>query len=291
MAQKINRANWRKEGKCVECGSPRPSVAGWSSPYCAPCRERGVERKRKARAEKKAAHRCYHCNGQMPREWKKAKCQRCLTRAFARREALRAERTAAGLCTDCGKPAAAPGRRLCAKHAEVGRKAASALHERRMAAGKCRDCGSAEPRPGKRSCAECAADNRRYEILTKRDRVAAGLCARCGKCPNEDGTRNCRPCRAAANGKRAELRSLVLDHYGGKCACCGESEWAFLHIDHINDDGAEHRRRDSTAAAIYNWLRKNDFPPGFQVLCANCNLAKYHYGVCPHQRKRDAAAG
>ena len=34
-------------------------------------------------------------------------------------------------------------------------------------------------------------------------------------------------------------RLRALEHYGGpKCACCGEIEFSFLSLDHI-DDGAE----------------------------------------------------
>ena len=40
--------------------------------------------------------------------------------------------------------------------------------------------------------------------------------------------------------KRPFLRR-VLDHYGRACSCCGETEPAFLTIDHVNNDGAEHR--------------------------------------------------
>ena len=31
------------------------------------------------------------------------------------------------------------------------------------------------------------------------------------------------------------------------------------------------------------WLKRNDYPPGFQVLCHNCNWAKHALGRCPHQ--------
>jgi len=38
---------------------------------------------------------------------------------------------------------------------------------------------------------------------------------------------------------------------------------------------------------MYKWLVANDFPPGFQVLCANCNMAKDRPGGCPHTWKED----
>jgi hypothetical protein len=34
---------------------------------------------------------------------------------------------------------------------------------------------------------------------------------------------------------------------------------------------------------FYSWLRRNNYPEGYQVLCFNCNIAKGLYGVCPHQ--------
>ena len=84
------------------------------------------------------------------------------------------------------------------------------------------------------------------------------------------------------------LRLEVLRAYGGKvpvCKCCGESEIKFLAIDHIDGSGASHRR-ELGSQNICRWLKKNNFPSGFQVLCHNCNLAKGFYGVCPHQEKK-----
>jgi|TARA_R100001530_G_scaffold21901_2_gene18007 hypothetical protein len=83
--------------------------------------------------------------------------------------------------------------------------------------------------------------------------------------------------------KRKRIRLEVLQYYAGiypRCACCGESHYEFLGIDHINNDGAKHRKE--IGATIYGWLKKNNFPEGFQVLCHNCNLAKGFYGRCPH---------
>lgn len=86
----------------------------------------------------------------------------------------------------------------------------------------------------------------------------------------------------------AELRETVFKAYGGyKCACCGETEPLFLTIDHVNNDGAEMRQNGTHSRGgtqFYQWLRKNNFPEGFQVLCMNCNLGKHRNGgVCPHK--------
>lgn len=86
---------------------------------------------------------------------------------------------------------------------------------------------------------------------------------------------------------QTRLRVDAIEHFGGKCACCGETEPDFLAIDHINNDGAEHRKEiGSDGRALYLWLRRNNYPEGFQVLCHNCNMAKGLYGICPHQERR-----
>jgi len=62
----------------------------------------------------------------------------------------------------------------------------------------------------------------------------------------------------------------------------------FLSIDHINNDGHKHRRENNirTGEQMYRWLAKNNFPPGFQVLCMNCQWGKRNNnGVCPHTDK------
>jgi hypothetical protein len=86
-----------------------------------------------------------------------------------------------------------------------------------------------------------------------------------------------------------KLRYETFEHYGGaKCACCGETTYEFLCIDHINGGGNAHRRTIVTAGKnIYLYLKRNNYPPGYQVLCYNCNNAKGFYGKCPHQGERE----
>lgn len=107
------------------------------------------------------------------------------------------------------------------------------------------------------------------------------------------------PCKPCYSLKRLERREYELKHstslrrttrlevlaaYGNKCSCCGESEPAFLSIDHINNDGASHRRQIKRAN-IYWWLKRNNFPKdNFELLCHNCNMAKGLYGKCPHKQ-------
>jgi hypothetical protein len=77
-------------------------------------------------------------------------------------------------------------------------------------------------------------------------------------------------------------RFRVIEAYGGVCKCCGEAEWKFLSLDHVNNDGAEHRKKIGQSQ-IYKWAEDNEYPKTLQLLCYNCNMAKGFYGKCPHE--------
>lgn len=81
------------------------------------------------------------------------------------------------------------------------------------------------------------------------------------------------------------LRREVIDFYGGRCACCDQTELNFLALDHRNNDGNVHRR--VVRGNMYQWAKKSNFPNILQVLCHNCNLAKTFYGICPHKINED----
>lgn len=77
-----------------------------------------------------------------------------------------------------------------------------------------------------------------------------------------------------------DLQDRVIEMYGNCCACCGETINEFLEIDHINNDGAQHRKTINRTRFLH-WLLK-ERRDGFQILCSNCNMAKGRYGRCPH---------
>lgn len=86
-----------------------------------------------------------------------------------------------------------------------------------------------------------------------------------------------------------KLRMAAFAAYGGRCACCGLDEWEFLVIDHVDGGGRIHRleigggvEKRGVGAGMYLWLKRSGYPSGFQVLCANCNMAKERAGGCPH---------
>lgn len=94
-----------------------------------------------------------------------------------------------------------------------------------------------------------------------------------------------------ARASRSRRKIEVLSHYSKgkpKCACCGEPHIEFLTIDHIERNGAAHRREirrgKSGGVDMHGWLKKNKFPKGYQVLCWNCNNARFRYKICPHKQ-------
>ncbi len=91
--------------------------------------------------------------------------------------------------------------------------------------------------------------------------------------------------RKIQKGSETRKKEKALNHYGHKCACCGENKTEFLTFDHANNDGYQHRKIIGSSTRIYNWLIKNNFPeePKIQLLCWNCQEAKADYGYCPHK--------
>jgi hypothetical protein len=66
-----------------------------------------------------------------------------------------------------------------------------------------------------------------------------------------------------------------------------------LTLDHVYGGGAaDERQLGSLGGRLYRHLKRSGFPPGFQVLCYNCNVGKYRNdGTCPlHQNKLDEVA-
>lgn len=129
----------------------------------------------------------------------------------------------------------------------------------------------------------------------KREREEKGLCIYCGKVEPDIDKKGCRLCldKRNINNKTEEskknrkqynliLKNQVIEKYGGKCVCCGESEILFLTIDHINNDGY----KDSDKyKSFYYILRRNSIREDLQVLCFNCNCGKLiNDGVCPHKK-------
>lgn len=97
----------------------------------------------------------------------------------------------------------------------------------------------------------------------------------------------CKSCRnERQKGYYDKTKMLVFDHYGNKCACCAETNFLFLTIDHINNDGNVHRHPNGqkiSGVLLYSKIKNAGFPDTYQILCMNCNFGKrMNNGICPH---------
>ena len=86
-----------------------------------------------------------------------------------------------------------------------------------------------------------------------------------------------------ARKHHALWRKVIILAYGGKCACCGEREYDFLTIDHVNNDGSVDRAMGLRGSGLYKKIMDRGFPPDYRVLCWNCNCSRAYKGKCPHE--------
>jgi hypothetical protein len=228
------------------------------------------------------------------------RCGNCLERIGAwRRNQRKSEAKMPGACSvhECKAPVE-PGFSMCGRCRE-GSNAGVKARNRKLKAevfaaygDRCVCCSEAEPSflsvdhingydgTGPRKSIPL------YRWL-KKNGHPAGFQLLCMNCNTAKSRRGCCPHAGASRDilpAARQLRDLVLSKYGGSaCRCCGESNEVFMCIDHVNNDGAVHRRK---VGATYPWLVRNNFPGGFQVLCFNCNFSKGHLGECSHVTAR-----
>lgn len=148
---------------------------------------------------------------------------------------------------------------------------------------QCRECGELKPfsqfEPGRGKCDDCRRSYFRKKAISSKETIRRA---------SEWNKNNPEAHRKASLSYYYKIQDQAIKAYGGyKCSCCGETEPLFLALDHINNDGKDHRKKIGTmgGAKLYKWLRDNNYPEGFQVLCSNCNHGKYRNGgICPHKQ-------
>jgi hypothetical protein len=181
--------------------------------------------------------------------------------------------------------------------------------KKKIISGLCPSCGQ-EKTSGKR-CIKCLKNAKLDNQRRRKERFEQGLCVNCGKNPHKENMKRCQECcdkhlqwykqseyveknRGLDKKRRQDRKLRIINHYGGKCICCGEKELIFLCLDHIDGGGNEHRRQignaknrcGSSSTNFYRWIEKNNYPDILQLLCHNCNAAKeINNGICPHQQK------
>jgi hypothetical protein len=89
--------------------------------------------------------------------------------------------------------------------------------------------------------------------------------------------------------RNVRQRLQAIAHYSNgtmSCGCCGEKADKFLTLDHVNGGGMKHRKEPGFKT-LSNWLVRHNYPPGYQVLCFNCNCGRaLNKGLCPHKEAR-----
>lgn len=169
-------------------------------------------------------------------------------------------------------------------------KARSAARQRRrvslrLAQGVCIDCG--DPYPvivtlKVRLCVKCRDGRTRRAKASIKARKAAALCCTCGEpskltaiCPK------CIQARTEANRQmRRRTRLFVVAALGGRCIDCGESDIRVMTLDHVNGDGAEHRREQGDSSRrIWRDVEKQIITLGEStrkvvLRCYNCHFKK-----------------
>lgn len=205
-----------------------------------------------------------------------------------------------GLCTRCRKVESETGTKACKECREREKRYEQARQERVEASGLCKRCEENPRIEGRVWCGGCSSYMQAAKAKNRAKPKPAGTCniTDCRN-PADGGLKSCSACRDRireyeranrtevqwrARQTRRRRRVAVFEVYGGTvCSCCGEDNYEFLTIDHVNGDGAHHRRSFTGTKDIYTWLKQNNFPPGFRVLCMNCNFALGYHGYCPHR--------
>lgn len=127
---------------------------------------------------------------------------------------------------------------------------------------------------GRRRCRTCKRrrDRRRHKTPAQIER--ARLCAREWRRRQPPEYKAREHLRSRRRYRALKLEALTA--YGGPvCVDCGETDFKSLGLDHVNEDGAEHRQAIGRAPGhdFYRALRRLGWPndPPLQVRCRSCN--------------------
>ena len=127
-------------------------------------------------------------------------------------------------------------------------------------------------------CKETKLTTEFWQAPDKKDGLRQ-YCKECAKNYQKDWcNKNRERFRQLCWESRQRLKADILGHYAnGKplCVICGESRLACLTIDHIKGGGTKHMKGlGRLGTGFYQWLKKKNYPKGYQTLCANCQFVK-----------------
>lgn len=217
----------------------------------------------KLRDQRFALGVCIDCK--QPKEAERVsllRCVQCAKRSMARahesQTRLRADRRSKGLCIDCAEPNSLDTGR-CPACQEAQHLSASKRHSRRKHERLCAQCGKALP-------VDCTT----------------GCCTDCRAGASKRYFDNPEKCKLSVRRRNQTIKRELFAHYGNKCVVCPEARLGCLELDHINEDGADHREslglsRHKCGTPFYRLLlEQGEFPSSLQILCANCHALKHN---------------
>jgi hypothetical protein len=109
----------------------------------------------------------------------------------------------------------------------------------------------------------------------------SGLQSHCKRCSREISLARRHKDVVVSRGRDRAARLEAIAAYGGKCEDCGETEWPFLTIDHINGGGTSERRTPGLKGNRYHRLKRLGYPRDkFRLLCYNCNCSRNSGRAC-----------
>ncbi len=266
--------------KCKSC----PVIVRTGKSRCQQCLANHAAKMRELAANRRQIGICTTC-GKFPAISNRSCCQSCRDKIVKSSDLARKRRLARGCCVSCSRPSLS---QRCDKCLETKAVDSKKLRQSKSIDGKCLDCS--KPVMAGRYCDGCKLKRSVKASVRRHALMESGLCIMCAESPVDSGSQRCSHCTVIVNEsqyqKTATLKLVAFEMYGGPiCKCCGEDHLSLLTIDHIDNNGAEHRLTAPESRRIYHWLKKHDYPDGFQVLCWSCNIGKYlNGGVCPHQQ-------
>jgi hypothetical protein len=202
------------------------------------------------------------------------RCQQCKEKSKINNKIIREQHEAIGICKNLRcRQAVRNGHKYCddCNNQSTQRGAISRIKALRQ--GLCGKCHKVPCLNNLTRCEACHNKMLSAGQIRRDNFIALGKCGKCGLNNIEEGYRHCAICHQRSRNGHAALKLKVLDSYGGRrCVGCGIENIYVLQVDHIHGGGNKHAREIGGRSKMYRWLRDNNYPPGFRILCANCNI-------------------
>lgn len=194
------------------------------------------------------------------------------------------------MCHACNtRPIAEGSKSRCEQCLETGRQYAKKQQQERKANGLCMSCGKQSPMEGKTICQDCSVKMTKVSADRYHARREAGKCNYCDNDP-VPGSTMCQYHLDKTQEQRERNRLDVIAYYtdgANMCQNCGFDDITFLEIDHKDGGGKNHVKEIGvgSGSGLVGWIKANNYPEGFRILCRTCNAAA-HVAMCQSQQTK-----